>query len=712
MFKNLLPRRSPLPLDQVWTRLGMLLLLSLTPQWAQAADCDLRQSRLQQSLPPTGQRLVNAALRDWPQEFAGRAASSELAIQAAQQRVAEAIFLRVESVSTSRMELRISGESEEEFFEETKISDQISSRIDIPLPPPEILSCNDGTTLAIYPLTVGQLAGPSVEYAKEAAQLAAEAAQKKDGDNLLERLFGQNGPKAIDLSRLLRAYRSTLLLEQRSRYRSAALQLAGIDAVPPSSNLRSELDPLLKDIQFTQQPELVRLVPESSNLGFRYLRPLTITLEFRGQPLVDLPLRLRFQAGQGIRDELRTTTTSGNLRLTGTDLPVTLPGDLLNSQAQLDQSCPQSLSVSLDLGPEANDPMELGTVRSECVPLAELEFGKADRTGTVAAWKNFLNRFPDSPEQAQALRSLTRLQLALPEGNLREKEQKRSELQELRQYGLTGSLGEDVEDNILRLSNEIEEETAVVLDDPLAEDAYLLQMRSVANPRYYVLPELRIALDEGKEERFSLRRLALGWSQEEGAFGGMLDLRYDPRWKQPFRQMHLNGQFRAYGTRSTPFGLALGGTYFSYSEDRELLSQGSTEGTDPSGASQFSPTENEWEIYAVGIAKFASSNSFLHLYVGSLQLQGAWQYYLKAPEFALIAEAQWRHQEFQVIHYNTDTATNNDYAERQKQAEDQQQDMRLGLKFGNQLSSKVVVQTRVWYSTQEESLLLGVSAQF
>ena len=48
-------------------------------------------------------------------------------------------------------------------------------------------------------------------------------------------------------------------------------------------------------------------------------------------------------------------------------------------------------------------------------------------------------------------------------------------------------------------------------------------MRSVANPRFYVHPELRIATDEGREERFSLRRLVLGMGQEEGAFGGLID---------------------------------------------------------------------------------------------------------------------------------------------------------------------------------------------
>lgn len=139
---------------------------------------------------------------------------------------------------------------------------------------------------------------------------------------------------------------------------------------------------------------------------------------------------------------------------------------------------------------------------------------------------------------------------------------------------------EQVEDTINRLSAEIEELTAILLDDPLAEDVFVLEMRSVANPRFYVHPELRIATDEGREERFSLRRLVLGMGQEEGAFGGLIDLRYDPSWKQPVRELQFSGQFRAWGNRSTPLGLALGGTYLSYTEDYELLSEGSYTGVE------------------------------------------------------------------------------------------------------------------------------------
>ena len=69
--------------------------------FAQSADCDFRQSQLQQSMPPRGERLVRTALEEWPQEIAGRAADTEGAIRRAQERIAEAIFLRVCLLYTS-----------------------------------------------------------------------------------------------------------------------------------------------------------------------------------------------------------------------------------------------------------------------------------------------------------------------------------------------------------------------------------------------------------------------------------------------------------------------------------------------------------------------------------------------------------------------------------------------------------------------------------
>jgi hypothetical protein len=234
----------------------------------------------------------------------------------------------------------------------------------------------------------------------------------------------------------------------------------------------------------------------------------------------------------------------------------------------------------------------------------------------------------------------------------------------------------------------------------------------VANPRFYVHPELRIATDEGREERFSLRRLVLGMGQEEGAFGGLIDLRYDPSWKQPVRELQFSGQFRTWGNRSTPLGLALGGTYLSYPEDYELLSEGSYTGVEKDGQSKFSPNFDEWEIYAVGIAKFPSRNSFIHVFLGSTQVQGAFQYFLKAPSFALISEAKWRYKDYKVDPRPTDSTGNNDLKEREEQAELQQRDFRFGLKFGNTIADRVNVQTRVWYGTQEEKLLLGIGSSF
>ena len=80
--------------------------------FAQSTDCDFRQSQLQQSMPPRGERLVLTSLEEWPQEIAGRAANTEGAIRRAQERIAETIFFRVESITSNRMELKLNNDDE------------------------------------------------------------------------------------------------------------------------------------------------------------------------------------------------------------------------------------------------------------------------------------------------------------------------------------------------------------------------------------------------------------------------------------------------------------------------------------------------------------------------------------------------------------------------------------------------------------------------
>jgi len=679
--------------------------------FAQSTDCDLRQSQLQQSMPPRGERLVLTSLDEWPQEIAGRGKDTEEAIKRAQERIAEAIFLRVESITSNRMELKLN-DGNENLTEESSQRIRTSSRIDIPLPPPEILRCRDETFLVIYPLTIGQLAAPSVQSSKDVKALMDEASKASSGQTLLERLFGQSGPDAVDLSRILRAYRSALLVEQRSRYRDAALQLAKLKSIPASSEIRSELDPLLSKLKLSNSPNLVRLLPTSNDENYRFESPLQLDLIFQGKPLPDIPLRLRFTSRKRKLEQLKTTSTNGNIRLSDLPIQVTQGGKGLNQQRQLDETCPSTLNVQLDLGPEAQTPLELANIELECISLSELEFNKSARINTMNIWKNYLERFPDSLQQIKAVQSLAKILLNLVEDQLTGKEFKKRELMALREYQMGETLSEKVEGTIARLSGEIKELTAILLDDPLTEDVFILEMRSLANPRFSIHPELRIATDEGREERFSLRRLVLGMGQEEGAFGGLIGLRYDPSWKQPVRELQFSGQFRAWGNRSSPLGLALGGTYLSYNEDYELLSEGPYTGVEKDGESQFSPNVDEWEIYVVGIAKFPSRNSFIHLFLSSTQIQGAFQYFLKAPSLSLISEAKWRYKDYNVDYRPTDTTGNSDLNEREEQAEFQQRDFLLGLKFGNTITNRVNVQTRFWYSTQEEMLLLGIGSSF
>ena len=112
-----------------------------------------------------------------------------------------------------------------------------------------------------------------------------------------------------------------------------------------------------------------------------------------------------------------------------------------------------------------------------------------------------------------------------------------------------------------------------------------------------------------------------------------------------------------------------------------------------------------------GIAKFPSRNSFVHVFLGSTQIQGAFQYFLKAPSFALISELSGDTRITRLI-----PAYRLNWKQRfqgaRRTGELQQRDFRFGLKFGNTIANRVNVQTRLWYSTQEEKLLLGIGSSF
>ena len=69
-----------------------------------------------------------------------------------------------------------------------------------PLPPPEILNCSDETTLVIYPLTIGQLAAPSVQYAKDVAALMEEASKASSGKPYLNDYLANLGPRQLILA--------------------------------------------------------------------------------------------------------------------------------------------------------------------------------------------------------------------------------------------------------------------------------------------------------------------------------------------------------------------------------------------------------------------------------------------------------------------------------------------------------------------------------
>ena len=104
-----------------------------------------------------------------------------------------------------------------------------------------------------------------------------------------------------------------MLVEQRSRYRDAALQLAKLKSIPASSKIRSELDSLLSKLKLSYSPNPVRLLPASNNESYRFESPLQLDLTFKGEPLPDVPLRLKFASRKRELEQLNTISTSGSI---------------------------------------------------------------------------------------------------------------------------------------------------------------------------------------------------------------------------------------------------------------------------------------------------------------------------------------------------------------------------------------------------------------
>jgi hypothetical protein len=746
---------------------------------AQAPDCDQLRQNLRSSLPANVQSLSLAELQRWPQEFSGSGSSEPEAIQQAQARVAEAIFLRAESSVSKSAEFKRRNEVEE-FQERSTIQRRTQSALDLPLPQPEIFRCDDGSVLAVYRLTAQQLAAPSIRYARDIQRwFDPDTQQQPEEASWLARILGSDEPDARAFSQLLRAYRSAVLFERRARYREIALRLAGLAPPEDSTTIRQNLDPLLSALRLEQTPEFVTLEPDATRQAYRFRQALLLSLEYAGEPIADVTLRVEFLAQQQKHTEISRTDSSGQVQLTSLPLKVVPVAAKLERQSQLDATCPYAANVQLDLGEAATQPLELGTLAFECATLSALQYREAERTGTYAAFRAFLQRFPESPEAAEASRAmyavvrqtdrresyeqflrdfpnaaeredaLRRLFQAIdregtweayldfvqsypdaaekaeaveameqiarrqPEDSLEEKENKLARLRVVVEVGGrfvdTAGLSREIE----RLEAAIEAERIATYANPLTEDAYVLTMRSIGNPDVYLHPELRIDPANEGLNWYSLSRLMLGkgWQQSASV---MLESRYEPQWEQPVRELHVSGQFRVYGKPQDPQSLALGGVFTSYAGDRTLLSNddGENEGVDDDGESQFVPTEDEWELYAVGIGKFPAYDSLLHAYVGTLQVQGAWQYFVATPDLSLVTEFAYRHQAYTVARIEGDTDRNRNFDERQAQAEARRLDLRVGLKLGNVLQENAKVQTKLFYSSQQEAVLLGIGASF
>jgi len=87
------------------------------------------------------------------------------------------------------------------------------------------------------------------------------------------------------------------------------------------------------------------------------------------------------------------------------------------------------------------------------------------------------------------------------------------------------------------------------------------------------------------------------------------------------------------------------------------------------------------------------------------------QYFFPNPGLSFITEVFYRHKILEVESRSTDTSANDDYNERVKQADASKMNLVVGVKGGNTAGNKNI-QTRLYYSINEEKVFLGIGLSF
>ena len=262
-----------------------------------------------------------------------------------------------------------------------------------------------------------------------------------------------------------------------------------------------------------------------------------------------------------------------------------------------------------------------------------------------------------------------------------------------------------------------EGETDCMVTDPLTEDIYTLEQRSIVVPLKQVTVGLYLPLGKYKQLSFANLELGFGNGRDFGiVFGG----NFDEQWINPARETYLNIQFRP-----NMGNTAVGATRISRQANPVLKDQQSGEvAGSVDGISQFVPTISETDFYITSLFPMTDDRIYLHLYLGTIKQSLSFQYFIRRPDLSVLAEL-FQRRELEVVDRVTDTAANENKKERQDQAKKLQTDLMIGVKFTdfgffkwlfvgspNRVARKGVLDSKLQYSIQQETLQLSFTRPF
>ncbi|MGK0289912.1 MAG: hypothetical protein ACI86H_001361 [bacterium] len=348
-------------------------------------------------------------------------------------------------------------------------------------------------------------------------------------------------------------------------------------------------------------------------------------------------------------------------------------------------------------------------------------YKKVKEENTWSGYVDFIKKYSDSSEKVKVVKQLGSIAMTLPSNTLSEKEEKVDKLTFVKKYSAgssnAGSIGKMVSELELAIKNEREKK----LKNPVTEDAYVLELRSVhvPNRRVAVAGNMSNVTTTGAE----FRSAEIGYGIGKKA-GFLVGTKWDYKWKKPWREWYANGQVRIFGEIQDRFSIALGATYIARigdgtdETDYELKDQeeeNAITGVDKEGDSQFINDQSESEYYLTMAYKVPQWNTYFYLYAGSRNVRTAIQYFF-VPKATFAIEAHYRHADYtfseRTYESTLSTTVQAQYIQdREDQADEQRSDVLLGFTIATPLL-KDAAHTKLYYSLRRNQAILRIGLSF